>query len=267
MVWSESGFLYQMGVLDFAGGTPVHICSGATATAISVYLSHPLFRSRNSNIRTPSHLKLHKPHNTISQLLSLVTIWGSWLAFDAGTTLSFNFKSVHALCVTNLCAAAGALTWNLITYYESSKFSLDSTFLGAISGLVMITPAAGFISVTTSFFFGAAGALVCRQALRIKFTPVAHRLKWVDNGDSFATHCVGGFVGTIATGLFASRQVAAFDGTTEIIGGVFIDGNIRQIFIQIFEAIVGFAWTFGVSYLIFAGLDCIPGLEVLAIDE
>ena len=131
----------------------------------------------------------------------------------------------------------------------------------------MITPAAGFISMTTSFFFGAAGALICRQALRIKFTSVAHRLKWVDNGDSFATHCVGGFVGTIATGLFASRQVAAFDGTTEIIGGAFIDGNLRQIFIQILEAIIGFAWAFGASYLIFAALDCIPGLEVLAIDE
>lgn len=267
MVWSETGFLNQMGVLDFAGGTPVHICSGATATAISVYLSHPLFRSRESNVQTPSHLKLHKPHNTISQLLSLVTIWGSWLAFDAGTTLSFNFKSVHALCVTNLCAAAGAMTWNIITYYESGKFSLDSTFLGAISGLVMITPAAGFISMTSSLFFGIAGALVCRQALRIKFTPLARRLKWVDNGDSFATHCIGGVLGTIATGLFASRQVAAFDGTTEITGGVFIDGNFHQVLIQIIEATIGFTWTFGVSYLIFAGLDCIPGLEVLAIDE
>ncbi|KAJ5910323.1 ammonium transporter [Penicillium tannophilum] len=267
MVWSETGFLNQMGVLDFAGGTPVHICSGATATAISVYLSHPLFRSRKSNVRTPSHLKLHKPHNTISQLLSLVTIWGSWLAFDAGTTLSFNFKSVHALCVTNLCAAAGALTWNVITYYECGRFSLDSTFLGAISGLVMITPAAGFISMTTSLFFGIVGALVCRQALRIKFTALARRLKWVDNGDSFATHCIGGFVGTIATGLFASKQVAAFDGMTEIAGGVFIDGNFHQVFIQIIEAIVGFTWTFGVSYLIFAALDCIPGLEVLATDD
>lgn len=256
-----------MGVLDFAGGTPVHICSGATATAISVYLSHPLFRSRKSIVRTPSHLKLHKPHNTISQLLSLVTIWGSWLAFDAGTTLSFNFKSVHALCVTNLCAAAGALTWNLITYYESGKFSLDSTFLGAISGLVMITPAAGFISMTTSLFFGIVGALVCRQALRLKFTALARRLKWVDNGDSFATHCIGGFVGTISTGLFASQQVAAFDGTTDIAGGVFIDGNYHQVFIQIIEATIGFTWTFAVSYLIFAGLDCIPGLEVLATDE
>lgn len=203
----------------------------------------------------------------MSQLLSLITIWGSWLAFDAGTTLSFNFKSVYALCITNLCAASGALTWCLVTYYESGKFSLDSTFLGAISGLVMITPAAGFISMTTSFFFGVAGALICRQALRIKSTSLAHRLKWVDNGDTFATHCVGGFVGTIATGLFASRQVAAFDGATEITGGAFIDGNFHQIFIQILEATIGFTWTFGVSYLIFAALDCIPGLEVLAIDE
>src|SRR4051812_4013259 len=121
MVWSDTGFLGGMGVLDFAGGTPVHICSGATATALSLYLSYPRGRSRRSAIRTPSHLNLHRPHNTICQLIALIIIWGSWLAFDAGTTLSLNFKSVMALCVTNLCAAAGALTWACITYFETGK--------------------------------------------------------------------------------------------------------------------------------------------------
>ncbi len=188
MVWSETGFLGELGVLDFAGGTPVHICSGATATALSLYLSWPLFRSRKSSMRTPSHLALHRPQNTLGQLLALVIIWNSWLAFDAGTTLSLNFKSVMAMCVTNLCAAAGAMTWALITYLEIRKWSLDSTFMGAIAGLVLITPSAGFIDLTTSFFFGVGGAIICRQALRIKFTNLARRLRWVDNGDTFATH-------------------------------------------------------------------------------
>ncbi|KAL1897973.1 hypothetical protein Sste5346_003826 [Sporothrix stenoceras] len=267
MVWSDNGFFSRMGVLDYAGGTPVHICSGATATALSVYLSHPLFRSRLSKTRTPSHMKLHLPQNTMSQLLALITIWGAWLAFDAGTTMSLNFKSVMAMCVTNTCAAMGALTYIGINYYETGRFSLDSTFLGAISGLVMITPSAGFIGMGTAALFGVVGALVTHQALRIKMTRFALAIRWVDNGDSFATHCIGGFIGTICTGLFASKEVAAYDGTTDIRGGVFFDGNILQVGIQVLEAVIGFTWTFSVSYLLYATIDCIPGLEVLAPDK
>jgi Amt family ammonium transporter len=267
MVWSETGFLGNLGVLDFAGGTPVHICSGATASALSIYLSYPLFRSKKSSTRTPSHLKLHTPGNSMSQLIALVIIWNSWLAFDAGTTLSFNFKSLMALCVTNLCASGGAMTWAGITYYETGKWSLDSTFMGAIAGLVMITPAAGFIDMITSFFFGVAGAFICRQALRIKSTKFAARFRWVDNGDTFATHCVGGIVGTVATGLFARKEVAAYDGATIIDGGVFFDGNVKQLGIQLLEALIGFTWSFVGSYVLFALIDCVPGLEVLAKDE
>ena len=267
MVWSDTGFLGNIGALDFAGGTPVHICSGATAMAVSLYLSHPIARSRKSSSRTPSHLALHRPHNSICQLLAMVIIWGSWLAFDAGTTLSLNFKSVMALCVTNLCASAGAMTWSLITYFETGKWSLDSTFMGAIAGLVLITPSAGFIDLSTSFFFGVAGALVCRQALRIKFTEWAKRWRWVDNGDTFATHCVGGLLGTIATGLFARKEVAGYDGETVIDGGVFFDGNARQLGIQILEAVIGFCWSAVGSYVLIALVDCVPGLEVLAKDE
>lgn len=265
MVWG-GGFLSELGVLDFAGGTPVHICSGATASALSMYLSYPIARSRKSLERTPSHLKLHRPHNSMCQLIAMIIIWGSWLAFDAGTTLSLTFQSVNALCVTNLCASAGALTWASITYLETGLWSLDSTFMGAIAGLVMITPSAGFIDMPTSLFFGIFGALICRQALRIKFTDFARRWRWVDNGDTFATHCVGGFLGTIGTGLFAQKAVAAYGGV-EVDGGVFFDGNIRQLGIQIVEALVGFSWSFFGSYAIIALIDCIPGLEVLATDK
>jgi ammonia channel protein AmtB len=197
----------------------------------------------------------------------MVIIWNSWLAFDAGTTLSLNFKSVMAMCVTNLCASGGAMTWACITYFETGKWSLDSTFMGAIAGLVLITPSAGFIDLSTSFFFGVFGAVICRQSLRIKFTDLARRWRWVDNGDTFATHCVGGFVGTIATGLFARKDVAAYDGATFIDGGVYFDGNVKQLGIQIVEALVGFSWSFIGSYVIIALIDCVPGLEVLSEDE
>ncbi|KAL3456052.1 Rh-like protein/ammonium transporter [Aspergillus heterothallicus] len=267
MVWSDNGFLARLGALDFAGGTPVHICSGATATAMSIYLSYPLFRSRRSSKRTPQHLRLHKPHNSLCQLLALIIIWNAWLAFDAGTTLALNFKSVMAACVTNLCAASGALTWAGITYWETGKFSLDSTFLGAIAGLVLITPSAGFIDLNTSVAFGVVGALAGRQALRIKFTKGAALRRWVDSGDTFATHCLGGLLGTLATGLFAQREVAFYDGETIIAGGCVFDGNWRQLGVQLVEALIGFTWSFVGSYVIYALIDCVPGLEVLATDE
>jgi len=139
--------------------------------------------------------------------------------------------------------------------------------MGAISGLVMITPAAGFIDLTTSFFFGVGGAVICRQALRIKFTEMARRARWVDNGDTLATHLVGGIVATIATGLFARKEVAAYDGETVIDGGVFFDGNVRQLGIQIAEAVIGLTWSFVGSYILIALIDCVPGFEVLAEDE
>lgn len=267
MVWSDNGFLANLGALDFAGGTPVHICSGATATAMSVYLSYPLFRSRRSATRTPQHLRLHRPHNALCQLLALIIIWNAWLAFDAGTTLALNFKSVMAACVTNLCAASGALTWAGLTYYDTGKWSLDSTFLGAIAGLVLITPSAGFVDMNTAVGFGVLGAVLGRQALRIKFTKRAARWRWVDNGDTFATHCLGGFLGTIVTGLFAQREVAAYDGVTVIAGGCLFDGNWRQLLVQMVEAGVGFTWAFVGSYVLYALVDCVPGLEVLATDE
>jgi len=265
MVWGGGVLGEELGVLDFAGGTPVHVCSGATATAVSIYLSYPLFRSKKSAVRTPTHIRLHRPGNSFFQLIAMIIIWGSWMAFDAGTALALNFQAVMALCVTNLCAASGALTWACMCFFETGRWSLDATFMGAIAGLVMITPSAGFIDMPTAFFFGIFGAVVCRQALRIKFTKFAHKWRWVDNGDTFATHCIGGIVATIITGLFAQKKVAAYGGM-DVPGGVFFDGNIRQLWAQLAEVAIGFSWSFFGSYAIIALIDCVPGLEVLTTD-
>lgn len=158
----------------------------------------------------------------------MIIIWGSWLAFDAGTTLSLNFQSAMALAVTNLCAASGCITWLLLNYWETGKFSVDVAFMGCLAGLVMITPSAGFIDMPTAVMFGIVGALVCRQALRIKFTKFARRWRWVDNGDTFTTHLCGGILATIMTGLFAQKEVAAYGGM-EVAGGVVFDGHIAQL--------------------------------------
>lgn len=139
--------------------------------------------------------------------------------------------------------------------------------MGAISGLIMITPFAGFIDLPTAFFFSVLGALFCCQTLRIKFTEFARRWRWVDHGDTFATHCLGGILATIATGCFAQKDFAGYDRVTEIVGGVFFDGNVRQLGIQIIEASVESAWSFIGSHAIFALIDCVPEFEVLAKDK
>lgn len=268
MVWTETGALASLGVLDFAGGTPVHICSGASATALSVYLSRPLFRSRRSSKRTPSHIRLHKPHNIPSMLCAMVLIWSCWLPFESGTALALNFKAVMAFCVTNAAAAAGAATWTLLAYLESGRMSLDAAVLGMIAGLVMITPAGGFVGMSDAVVMGVLGALACRVFLRFKSSALAtQKLRWVDPADMFASHALGGVVATLATGFFASREVAAYDGATSIAGGALHDGHWHQLLIQAVEAAVGLTWSFCASYAIIAAIDLVPGLEVLSTDE
>jgi len=134
--------------------------------------------------------------------------------------------------------------------------------MGAIAGLVMITPSAGFNDMPTAFFFGIFGAVVCRQALRIKFTKFACKWRWVDNGDTFATDCIGGVIATIITGLLVQKKVAAYGGM-DVSGGVFFDGNIRKLWVQLVDVVIGFSWSFFESYAIVAFIDCVPGLEVL----
>ena len=295
--------------MDFAGGTPVHICSGSSATAISVYLSRPLFRSRKSSKRTPSHIKLHKPHNISSSewaderdlctpvtltamasrrlvLLAMVFIWSCWLPFESGTALALNFKAVMAFCVANLSAASGSLTWTLLTCeqgcassiaavlltphdtdFASGKWSLDAATLGMLAGLVMITPAGGFVSLTDAFLLGIIGACLIYQMLRFKSTHLAHSILWVDPADVFATHCFGGVIATLLTGFFGSREAAGFDGVTDIVGGLLHDGNWYQMAVQALEGLIGGVWSFGASYTIIALIDCVPGMEVLCTDE
>lgn len=107
----------------------------------------------------------------------------------------------------------------------------------------MITPSSAFIDINTTVFFGIFGAVVFRCALEFKSSDLARRMRWVDNGDTFATHCIGGFCGTIMTGLFAKKEVAAYGGI-ETLGGCFFDGNWHQLSIQALEAVLGFTWAF-----------------------
>lgn len=150
---------------------------------------------------------------------------------------------------------------------EEGKWSLDSATLGMLAGLVMITPAGGFVGLTDALFLGIIGSTLSRQMLKFKFTSIAAERRWVDPADVFTTHAFGGLCATLMTGVFASREVAAYDGATDIVGGVLHDGNIRQLAIQLVEGLLGGAWSFGASFIFIALIDCVPGFEVLATDD
>lgn len=155
----------------------------------------------------------------------------------------------------------------LWTDYDTGKFSLDAATLGMMAGLVMITPAGGFVSLTDSFLLGIIGSILIYQVLKLKFSHIAHSILWVDPADVFSTHCFGGIIATLLTGVFGSKQAAGFDGVTDIIGGVLHDGNWNQLLIQGLEGLIGAVWSFCASYFFIALIDCIPGLEVLCTDE
>ena len=204
--WNANGWLYKLGSLDFAGGTPVHISSGTAALAYSVMLG----KRRGHGTRELNY----RPHNVTHVVLGTVFLWFGWFGFNGGSALGANMRAVMACFVTNLAASTGGLTWMLLDYRLEQKWSTVGFCSGAIAGLVAITPASGYVPPWSAIVFGVVGATCCNYATKIKY--------WIrvdDALDIFAEHGVGGIVGNLLTGLFAADYIAALDGATQIPGG------------------------------------------------
>ena len=217
--WNSNGWSFQLGGLDFAGGTPVHISSGTAAFAISVYLG----KRRGYGTERLAY----KPHNTTYIILGTVFLWFGWFGFNGGSALSANLRAVSACIVTNLAASVAGITWMLWDWRLERKFSAVGFCSGAISGLVGITPASGFVGAPAAVAIGFVTATGCNFATKLKFL-----LNVDDTLDVFASHGIGGMIGDVMTGLFAQASVAFLDGVTEIPGGWF-DRNWIQLGYQI----------------------------------
>ncbi|CAG7815992.1 unnamed protein product, partial [Allacma fusca] len=216
--WNPSGWVFKLGALDFAGGTPIHIASGAAALAYAVVLG-PREDKEES-----------KPHNMSNVILGTALIWFGWFGFNGGSALAANSRAIMACVVTNLAACVGGVTWVLMDYRHERKYSPMGFCAGAIAGLVSITPGSGFVSPASSLAFGFIGAICCNLAMSLK-----HIMKYDDALDVFAVHGVGGIVGNLLTGIFAQKWVAALDGT-EIEGG-WLDGNWAQVGYQAVDTV------------------------------
>jgi len=245
--WNPNGFLFKMGILDFAGGTVVHISAGCAALAGAMVLK-----------RRKVHLD-HKempPSNIPYVLIGTGLLWFGWFGFNAGSALAANGLAVSAFATTNTAAASGGLAWMFFDVMKSKKPSVLGFCIGAVVGLVAITPAAGYVGVPQSIFIGAVAAIISNVAVYYKSKSILD-----DTLDVFPCHGVGGIVGMILTGIFASKAINA--GGND---GLFY-GNPAFFFTQLKGLGIVVAYSFSASYGIFKFINWVMPMRVSEADE
>lgn len=246
--WHPDGFLAKMGALDFAGGTVVHISAGCAALAGVLVLK-----------RRKVHLEQREipPANIPYVLIGTGLLWFGWFGFNAGSAGAASALSVSAFATTNTAAAAAGLSWMLFDVMRGKKPSVMGFCIGAVVGLVAITPAAGFVAIPQSIFVGVFAAIVSNLAVYIK----QKSTKLDDTLDVFPCHGIGGMVGMLMTGIFATKAVNAAGND-----GLFY-GNPGFFFTQVKAMAIAVGYSFGVSFLIFKFINYILPLRVSSEDE
>ena len=245
--WHPQGFLFKMGALDFAGGTVVHISAGCAALAGAIVL-----KSRRAKLE---HQEI-PPANIPYVLIGTGLLWFGWFGFNAGSALGANALSVNAFATTNTAAAAAGLAWMFFDVLKGKKPSVLGFCIGAVVGLVAITPAAGFVGIPQSIFIGVVGAVISNVLSH------AFKLSRLDDTlDVFPCHGIGGMVGMLMTGIFASKAVNP--GGAD---GLFY-GNPAFFLIQLKAMLIVVAYSFTVSYIIFKFISFILPLRVSEEEE
>ena len=244
-VWGSGGWLLEMGALDFAGGTVVHISSGFSALIAAILVG-----------KRSGKLENFKPHNIPYVLLGTGILWFGWFGFNAGSALAADGIAVYAFLVTNTSAAAGALMMMFLSMRESGKPSAVMTATGAVAGLVAITPASGFVGPVAAILIGAGVGLVSWFCIKLK-----NQRGWDDSLDVWAVHGMGGLWGAIATGLFASAAYGVG------VDGLFSGGPISVVTTQIIASVASIAYAGGVTFVLLKILDSTLGLRVDSKDE
>jgi Amt family ammonium transporter len=246
-VWGGGGWLKDLGALDFAGGTVVHINAGIAALMTAIFIGK----------RKGAANKAILPHNLPFTILGTALLWFGWFGFNAGSALGANELAVNAFVTTNTAAAAAGLTWALIDWIFNDKPTMLGTATGAVAGLVAITPAAGFVSALSAIIIGIMVSVFCYMAV----TLIKPKFGYDDALDVFGVHCVGGIWGALATGLFASKAInpAGADGL--------FYGNPKQFLIQAAAVGVTVIYSFIVSYIIYKVINIFIKVRVTEKDE
>ncbi len=238
------GWLAQMGALDFAGGTVVHVNCGMAALALVMLLG----ARKNSNLL---------PHHLGYSIIGTGLLWFGWFGFNAGSALGATNLAVSAMIVTNISACVGMMTWILMDKLQTGKPTILGALSGAIAGLAAITPAAGYVNVTAAIIIGFVAAICAYFAV----SHLKPRFGYDDSLDVFGIHGVCGIVGTIAVGFFATPLI-----NSAIKGGL-IAGNPAQIGIQLLAVVVIGAYAFVMTLIIGKVIDKTIGLRVETKEE
>jgi Amt family ammonium transporter len=255
-VWNPEGWLRGLGALDFAGGLVVHVSAGVSALAAALVVG----RRKGGVVPWKQHMKEidaagkieTKPTNIPYVLLGAALLWFGWFGFNGGSALAANNLAVSAVVVTNLAAAAAAISWMLMDWFIKGKPSAVGMAVGAVVGLVAITPASGFVTPTAAIIIGLMGGIISNLVANWR----SGRSRIDDTLDVFACHGVGGIWGAIATGIFAS---AAVNGASGLLAG-----NVHQFLVQLASVAVIAPVSFVGSYLLLKLTNLISPLRVSA---
>ena len=246
-VWGVGGWLRNLGVLDFAGGIVVHTSAGIAALAVTLIIG----RRKNLDHNVPA------PHNLPFVVLGTSLLWFGWFGFNAGSALAANGLAVSAFVTTNAAAACAGLTWAFLEWIRNGKPTVFGVVTGSIAGLATITPASGFVSPISGLIIGMLASIVCFIAVAV----VKPKFGYDDSLDAFGVHGVGGILGVLATGLFASKAI-----NPQGADGLFF-GNPRQFLIQLAAVLVTIVYTFTVTYVLYKFVDIFFKIRVTEKEE
>ena len=241
-VWGPDGFLNDAGVLDFAGGTVVHINSGFAGLMAALVMGR---RRGYSTEPMP-------PHNLVLSVIGASLLWVGWFGFNAGSATAANGNAGMAMAVTQIATATAALAWMFAEWIVKGKPSVLGIISGAVAGLVAITPASGFVDPRGALIIGVAAGVICYWAA----TGLKHALRYDDSLDAFGVHGIGGMVGAILTGVLAVAWVGG-EGKSGL-----IDGNPHQVIVQLYGVTVTVVYDVIVSLILLKLVDLTIGLRV-----
>ncbi len=244
-VWSANGWIFNLGALDFAGGTVIHITSGVSALVCALVLGKRIGYGREPM----------QPHNATLTVIGTALLWFGWFGFNAGSALGANGLAANAFVTTNVAAAMAALTWLTASWMRHKQPSVMGAACGAVAGLVGITPAAGFVTPMASIIIGFLAGLGCFFAVEYVV-----RGRVDDSLDVFGVHGVGGMIGALATGVFATTSVNP-DGADGL-----LYGNPALLGIQAIAVVVAAGYAAIVTFVILKAIDATIGLRV-SVDE
>ncbi len=239
-VWGLDGWIRNTGALDFAGGLVVHVSAGVAALVAAIMVG-----KRNVHHEAP------QPHNVTMTFLGTALLWFGWFGFNAGSALAAGDLATSAMVTTHLASAAAGLAWMSVEWIRKGKPTLLGAACGAVAGLVAITPASGFVTPMSSLIIGLIAGALCYLAVSLK-----HKFGYDDALDVVGVHAVGGIIGAILTGIFASKAVnqAGNDGL--------LNGNPALLGTQVISVLVVVVFAFIATYIILKILDKTIGLRV-----